>query len=73
MRYLYAFRVGNTICKGRTFTEREALIFIATFIAIWDFSLIGNGLWIMPERSYNSTGTVNPKTKVRVRISRRTA
>jgi cytochrome P450 len=70
MLHLVSFGGGASMCKGRLFAEREVLFFIAGLLTVWEFRL-DQGFKI-PERFYCGTGTANPKTPVRVRMSRRT-
>lgn len=68
--HLFAFGGGHSVCKGRLFAEREVLIFIAGLISVWDFTPV-NGKWAIPKKSYNGTGSANPKSVLRVKMSRR--
>lgn len=70
MLHLFAFGGGHSVCKGRFFAEREVMIFVAGLISVWDFTPVG-GKWDIPKRFYNGTGSANPKSQVRVRMSRR--
>ena len=63
------FGGGTTMCKGRTFAEREVLAFTAGILATWDFEPL-DGAWKHPGTRMAS-GTVSPVKDVRVRISRR--
>ncbi|KUJ18102.1 cytochrome P450 [Mollisia scopiformis] len=67
--HLFAFGGGPSVCKGRIFAEREVLIFVAALISVWDFTPVGK--WTIPKSSYNGTGSANPKSDLRVRMSRR--
>ena len=69
MLHLVSFGGGASMCKGRLFAEREALFFIAGLLTVWEFKLEEG--FTLPERFYNGTGSANPKTPVRVQISRR--
>ncbi|KAL5324197.1 hypothetical protein ACEPPN_008741 [Leptodophora sp. 'Broadleaf-Isolate-01'] len=71
MGHLHAFGGGTSICKGRFFAEREVLIFAAGLLATWDFTPVDGKWWEIPGKSYNGTGSANPKGNVRVRMSRR--
>jgi len=64
-----SFGGGASMCKGRLFAEREVLFFIAGLLTVWEFGVDGG--FKMPGRFYCGTGTANPKTPVRVRVSRR--
>jgi cytochrome P450 len=68
--HLNTFGGGPSVCKGRSFAEREVLIFVAGILATWDFKPTGSA-WKIPAKSYNGTGSANPKGAVRVRMSRR--
>jgi hypothetical protein len=57
------------MCKGMLFAEREVLFFTTGLLAVWEFD-VGSG-FKMPGRFYCRTSIANPKTPVRVRISRR--
>lgn len=70
MGLLSSFGGGTSICKGRFFAEREVLLFAAGLIATWDFQPV-EGSWEMPGKFYSGTGSANPKTNVRVRMTRR--
>ena len=65
-----AFGGGSTICKGRYYAGREVLIFVAGFLAAYDFSSVGKE-WKMPGKYYNGTGTAKPTSAARVKIRRR--
>ncbi|KAK0107288.1 hypothetical protein ONS95_003987 [Cadophora gregata] len=71
MGNLHSFGGGASVCKGRFFAEREALIFTAGLLVTWDFSPVDGGQWKIPGKSYNGTGSANPKGNVRVRMRRR--
>ncbi|KAG4429550.1 hypothetical protein IFR05_014959, partial [Cadophora sp. M221] len=71
MGHLHAFGGGTSICKGRFFAEREVLIFAAGLLATWDFGPVDGKKWKIPGKSYNGTGSANPKGNVRVRMTRR--
>ncbi|KAF8863494.1 cytochrome P450 [Acephala macrosclerotiorum] len=68
--HLFAFGGGHSVCKGRFFAEREVMIFVAGLISVWDFTPVG-GKWNIPQSFYNGTGSANPKSQTRVRMSRR--
>lgn len=73
VRHLNAFGGGHTVCKGRTFAEREVLLFVAGFLAVWEFAPVpveGAG-WRIPGKWYNGTGSASPAGPVRVRVGRR--
>ncbi|EXJ93496.1 hypothetical protein A1O1_01888 [Capronia coronata CBS 617.96] len=64
---------GKHLCKGKTFAEREVVLFAAAILMHWDMEPVGNGgKWLHPGRQPGS-GTVSPKNDVRVRVSRREA
>ena len=71
VRHLNAFGGGHTVCKGRAFAEREVLLFVAGFLAVWDFGPVKGGEWRIPGKWYNGTGSANPAVPVRVRVGRR--
>ncbi|PVH84582.1 cytochrome P450 [Cadophora sp. DSE1049] len=71
MGHLHSFGGGTSVCKGRFFAEREVLIFTAGLLVTWNFSPVDGGKWKIPGKSYNGTGSANPKGNVRVRMSRR--
>ncbi|EHL01902.1 putative Cholesterol 7-alpha-monooxygenase [Glarea lozoyensis 74030] len=60
---------GAGICKGRTFAEKEIIAIGAAVISLWDISPVGKEWVIPPMRP--GTGTMQPVSDVRVRISRR--
>ena len=68
--HLFAFGGGHSVCKGRIFAEREVLIFVAGLISVWDFTPT-DGTWVIPKKWYNGTGSGNPKSVLRVKMSRR--
>lgn len=70
MLHLFPFGGGHSVCKGRYFAEREVMIFVAGLISVWDFTPV-DGKWNIPKMFYNGTGSANPKSPVRVRMSRR--
>lgn len=70
IKHLTPFGGGHSVCKGRAFAEREVLIFVAAFVATWEFEPVGAG-WEIPGKAYNGTGTANPTGPVRVRVARR--
>jgi len=71
MGHLNAFGGGTSVCKGRFFAEREVLVFTAGLLVTWDFSPVGGEKWNITGKSYNGTGSANPKGNVRVRMTRR--
>ena len=58
------------MCKGRAFAQKEALIFAAAFISMWDMEPTGGGPWKMP-RQKSATAVYATKDDVRVWVSRR--
>lgn len=62
---------GKQSCKGKTFAEREVVLFAAAIVSQWDMMPTDNGgKWVHPGRIV-SAGTGSPKKEVKVRISRR--
>ena len=62
---------GKNMCKGKTFAEREVVLFAAAVIMQWDMVPVENdGRWVHPGRKMTS-GAGNPKKDVRVRVKRR--
>ena len=57
---------GSSICKGRTFAEREVLVAVATIVRLWDMEAV-DGTWKLPSK-IPGTGVVKPATKLRVRL-----
>lgn len=58
------------MCKGRAFALKEALVFTAAFISMWDMEPSGGGAWKMP-RYKSATGVYTTSDNVRVWVSRR--
>ncbi|OCT52383.1 cytochrome P450 monooxygenase [Cladophialophora carrionii] len=62
---------GKQMCKGKTFAEREVVLFGAAIIMQWDIEPVDNGgKWVHPGRIVGA-GAMNPKRDVRVRMRRR--
>ena len=61
---------GHSMCKGRAFAQKEALVFTAAFISMWDMKPVGGGAWKMP-RYKPATGVYSTNDVDRVWISRR--
>jgi hypothetical protein len=61
---------GHSMCKGRAFAQKEALVFTAAFISMWDMKPVGGSAWKMP-RYKPATGVYSTNDDVRVWISRR--
>jgi hypothetical protein len=62
---------GKQMCKGKTFAEREVVLFAAAIIMQWDMTPVDNGgKWVHPGRKLGA-GAVNPKKDMRVRMRRR--
>lgn len=61
---------GVSMCKGRAFALREALLFTATIISVWEIEPKGGGKWKMPKHK-KATGTYTTSEDTRVWISRR--
>lgn len=64
---------GKQICKGKTFAEREVMVFAAAIIMQWEMAPVSNGgKWVHPDRKI-AAGAYNPKNEVKVRLWRRDA
>ncbi|KAJ9617198.1 hypothetical protein H2200_000919 [Cladophialophora chaetospira] len=61
---------GKQMCKGKTFAEREVVLFVAAIVMQWDIVPANGGKWVHPGRKIGA-GAVNPKQDVRVRMKRR--
>ncbi|KIW29392.1 uncharacterized protein PV07_05210 [Cladophialophora immunda] len=62
---------GKQMCKGKTFAEREVVLFAAALVMQWDMVPVSDGgRWLHPGRKIGA-GAVNPKKDVRVRLIRR--
>ena len=61
---------GQSMCKGRFFAQKEALVFTAVIATFWDMEAAGGGAWKLP-RPKNATGTKTTNDDVRVWIKRR--
>lgn len=62
---------GKQMCKGKTFAEREVVLFAAAVIMQWDIvPVTDGGKWIHPGRKVGA-GAGSPKKDVRVRLTRR--
>ncbi|OAP65729.1 hypothetical protein AYL99_01701 [Fonsecaea erecta] len=62
---------GKQMCKGKTFAEREVVLFAAAIVMQWDMVPVSDGgRWVHPGRKIGA-GAVNPKKDVRVRLIRR--
>ncbi|KAI5249955.1 cytochrome P450 [Aureobasidium subglaciale] len=61
---------GHSMCKGRAFAQKEALVFAAAFISMWDMEPAGGGPWKLP-RYKPATGVYSTNDDIRVWISRR--
>lgn len=62
---------GKHICKGKTFAEREVVLFAAAILMQWDIAPAGDGgKWVHPGRKPGA-GTASPRHDVRVRLTRR--
>jgi cytochrome P450 len=60
---------GASICKGRTFAEREIVSLGAAILSLWDIEPVG-GTWTFPAM-VPGTGVKKPVQDIRVTISRR--
>ncbi|TVY84392.1 Protopine 6-monooxygenase [Lachnellula suecica] len=65
-----AFGGGPSICKGRTYAEREVLIFVAALLVTYDLGLVGKD-WHIPGKFMNGTGAAQPTGTFRVNLNRR--
>ncbi|KEF54932.1 uncharacterized protein A1O9_09375 [Exophiala aquamarina CBS 119918] len=64
---------GKQMCKGKTFAEREVIVFAAAIIMQWDMVPLSNGgKWVHPGRKLGA-GAYNPKNEFKVRLWRRDA
>lgn len=62
---------GKQMCKGKTFAEREVVLFAAAVLMQWDCVPVSDGAkWRHPGRKMTA-GAVNPIRDVRVRLIRR--
>ncbi|OAL33130.1 hypothetical protein AYO20_07612 [Fonsecaea nubica] len=62
---------GKQMCKGKTFAEREVVLFVAALVMQWDMVPVSDGgRWVHPGRKIGA-GAVNPTRDVRVRLTRR--
>ncbi|EHY55191.1 cytochrome P450 [Exophiala dermatitidis NIH/UT8656] len=65
------FGGGRHICKGKTFAEREVVLFAAAILMQWDMTPVdNNGRWVHPGTK-PGIGTLSPLHDVSVRLSRR--
>lgn len=63
---------GASICKGRTFAEREVLVAVALVARVWDIEPVGEVAWKLPGK-IPGTGVVKPAARMRVRVRLRGA
>lgn len=64
---------GKNMCKGKTFAEREVVLFAAAIIMQWDIIPVGNdNKWVHPGRKI-AAGAYSPEKEVKVRLWRRDA
>ncbi|KAH6684063.1 putative cytochrome P450 [Halenospora varia] len=61
---------GASMCKGRTFAEKEVVVLSAAIITLWDIDS-ATGTWVVPAM-VPGTGLKKPKKDIRVVITRRT-
>ena len=62
---------GKNMCKGKTFAEREVVLFAAAILMQWEIVPVADGgKWVHPGR-YIGAGAVSPRKDVRVRMWRR--
>ncbi|KAK3673650.1 hypothetical protein LTR78_006555 [Recurvomyces mirabilis] len=61
---------GASMCKGRAFAFKQAMLFPAAMIAMWDIEPAGGGDWKMP-RHRKATGVYNSNDDTRVWVKRR--
>lgn len=63
--------VGPSMCKGRTFAERELVSLSAAIISLWDVSpATSDGKWNVPAMRFG-TGVKRPVDELRVIVKRR--
>ncbi|KAF2208591.1 hypothetical protein CERZMDRAFT_48989 [Cercospora zeae-maydis SCOH1-5] len=61
---------GASMCKGRAFAVKEAMLFTAMIISLWEIEPKGGGKWQMPKHK-KATGTYSTSEDTRVWIHRR--
>ncbi|KAI5365387.1 putative cytochrome P450 [Septoria linicola] len=61
---------GASMCKGRAFALKEAMLFTAAIISMWEIEPKGGGKWRMPKHK-RATGTYTTSEETRVWVSRR--
>ena len=71
IRTMRPFGGGVTMCKGRTFAEREILAYVAAILTMWEISPAGGSRWKFPSHRVGSAVFL-PASNVRIRIKRRT-
>ena len=70
MKNLNCFGGGTYKCKGRTFAEKEMLLFVAGILVLWDLEMPDGGPVRIPEMGLAGASR-SPKEDVRVRLRRR--
>ena len=70
MKNLNTFGGGTYKCKGRTFAEKEILLFVAGILVLWDIEMPDGGALKVPEMGLAGASR-SPKEDVRVRLRRR--
>ena len=70
MKNLNTFGGGTYKCKGRTFAEKEILLFVAGILVLWDIEMPDGGAIKVPEMGLAGASR-SPKEDVRVRLRRR--
>ena len=70
MKNLNSFGGGTYKCKGRTFAEKEMLLFVAGILVLWDLEMPDGGAVRIPEMGLAGASR-SPKEDVRVRLRRR--
>lgn len=61
---------GHSMCKGRAFAQKEALMFTAAIVSFWDMEAKSGGEWKLPKPK-RATGTKTTDEDQRVWIKRR--
>ncbi len=70
MKNLTTFGGGTYKCKGRTFAEKEMLLFVAGILTLWDLEMPDGGAIKIPEMGLAGASR-SPKEDVRVRLRMR--
>ena len=59
--------MGESVCPGREYAEKQVLVFVAGILALWDFEPADAKGWIVPDQIERAVISV-PAADVRVRI-----